>query len=225
MIRPLRIALASPWLVACGIPVDIGTLEGGTTAVSDSVSVSVSDSVSDSASESSTGVATSDSSTSVPPTETDTEDPPPPVQHDFAIRFGDLPDVGNGTDSGGSSASGTTGDLDIDLDTLVIRVTTGTASCADPFGADSDECETSTTYGFNLPPELQFVGATGRLEDHEGAVSLSGELDGECIGGGGTLAGNFEIAVIDGTRVAGRMFDIDTIDAPPSIDFDAQRCP
>lgn len=220
MIRPLRIALASPWLVACGIPVDIGTLDGGTTAVSDSVSVS--DSISDSTPSSSDG-ATSDSSTSVPPTETDTEDPPPPVQHDFAIRFGDLPDVGTGTDSGGSSASGTTGDLDIDPDTLLIIATTGVADCGDPFAVG--DCSPSTTYGFNLPPELQFIGATGRLEDHNGVLSFNGSQDGECVGGGGTLAGNFEIVVIDGTRVAGRMFDIDAIDAPPTIDFDALRCP
>ena len=97
-------AAAAPWLVACGLPVDIGTLDGGTTSASDSDSASVSGS--------STGGSTtipSDTSTSVPPTETDTEDPPPPVQHDFAIRLGDLPDIGTGSESGGSSASGSTG--------------------------------------------------------------------------------------------------------------------
>jgi hypothetical protein len=168
---------------------------------------------------------TSDTSTSVPPTETDTEDPPPPVQHDFAIRFSDHPEVGTGSDSGGSSASGTTGDTDIDPDTLVIFATTGVANCGDPFGFGVGDCEPSTSYSFDLPPELQFVGAAGRLEDHNGILSFSGELDGECFGGAGNLTGNFEIAVIDGTRVAGRMFDIDTIDAPPTIDFDAERCP
>lgn len=221
----LRIAAAlAPWLVACGVPVDIGTLEGGTTSVSDSASVS--DSVS--ASASSTGditMMTSDTSTSVPPIETDTEDPPPPVQRDFTIRFGDLPEVGTGPDSGGGSASGTTGDTDIDPDTLVIFVTTSMANCGDPFGAGVGGCDPSTSYGFHLPPALQFVGATGRLEDHNGLLSLSEELDGECVGGGATLSGSFEIAVIDGTRVAGRMFDIDTFDSPATIDFDAQRCP
>lgn len=217
----LRLAAAAvPWLVACGLPVDIGTLDGGTTSAS--VSVSDSDSVSGSSTGGSTTIP-SDTSTSVPPTETDTEDPPPQVQHDFAIRLGDLPDVGTGSESGGSSASGSTGEMDLDPDTLLIRATTGPASCADPFGVG--DCEPAWTYGFGLPPALQFVGATGRLEDHDGVLSFSDKLDGECLGGGGTLVGNFEISAIDGTRVVGRMFDLDSPDAQGPIAFDAPRCP
>lgn len=206
-------------LAACGVPVDIGVLDDGSSSEpGSSGAVSIGPEP---------DLPTSSEVTTLEPTsESDTDVAPPPVRHDFAMRFADLPEVGGGsTDTGGSSASSTTGDTDVgdtDPDALVIRATTGFATCEDPYG--QLPCPAAWTYGFALPPALQFVGATGRLEEHAGLVMETGPELVDCGFGGGTLLGSFEITAIDDTHVAGRMFDLELTDLETEVAFDAPLC-
>lgn len=213
-------------MIACGVPVDVGMLDGSTGGSS---------STDPDASVTATQGMTGPGMTTLPMTESSSsegDDPPPAIQHDFAIRFGDLPDVGESdSDSGGSSASTsasstTTGETDsggpTDADALLVRATTGLATCQDPFGIEP--CPATWTYGFKLPVELQFVGAAGRLEDVDGFMAeVFGEAP-DCGFGGGTLSGNYEITAIDATHVAGRMFDLELTMWETEVVFDAPRC-
>lgn len=211
-------------VIGCGVPVDVGMLDGstgGSTTTDSDASFTATDGM------------TGPGPTSEPMTESSSEgdDPPPTVEHAFAIRFGDLPDVGSESETGGSSASTsasstTTGETDSgggsDADALLIRATTGLATCEDPFGIEP--CPATWTYGFKLPLELQFVGAAGRLEDVDGFMAEVGGAPVDCSFGGGSLFGNYEITAIDATHVAGRMFDLELTMWETEVDFDAPKC-
>jgi hypothetical protein len=220
--------------VGCGVPVDIGVLEDTTSGGSSGL-------VTDDATltDSMTGpvVMTSVEMTSTTTVDSDSEDPPPPVQHDFALVEGPAVDTSTGgeedtggggemTTTVGTSASSTTGDTgpdDFEPGTLRIYATTGTATCDDPFGVEP--CPATWTYRFSLPPDQQFVGASGRLEDNDGfATEVGGELV-DCSFGGGSLFGSFEITAIDDTHVAGRMFDLEVTMWETEVVFDAAICP
>jgi hypothetical protein len=206
-------------LVGCGVPVDIGMLDetsgnsGSSGPVTDDATLT-------------------DSMTGQQPTSevtSDTEEPPLPLgRRDFARVEGAVTGTGE-AETGGTSASTSatstseTGAGDpVPLGTLDITATTGNATCDDPFAANP--CPATWTYSFTLPPELQFVGAAGRLEDAGGFFSEVGEAPVDCSFGGGTLMGNFEITAIDETHVAGRMFDLAPTMWETAIVFDAPIC-
>ncbi len=217
MLRRVALATACAGLGGCGVPVDIGLLDGGGTSLASAEVTTIDETV-------------GPGPTSQGMTESSSEsgEPLPPLRHDFALRFADLPDVGSdttGNTGGGSSAStsaGETGSGETDPDALVIRATTGLATCEDPFGLLP--CPLAWTYGFNLPPELQFVGAAGQLEDLNGFMAETGEGAVDCSFGGGTLIGRFEITAFDPTHVAGRMFDLEGTGFGTDVPFDAVRC-
>jgi hypothetical protein len=213
--------VCSAVVLGCGFPVKVGELD----ALGDTTS---------------SGETTFDPTD--PASSSESGDPPPPAfRHDYAIRFGDLPDVdatGSGsslgsTADGGSSADGGSGEGGssggglgdpFDDDALVITATIGADTCEEPYGGLS--CGEQWKVSFNLPPELQVVGAAGSLEDVNGFLFESGPLDndGECFGGGGSLLGQFEITAIDDTRVSGRLFELEVAPFGTELDFDAPRC-
>lgn len=212
--------------IGCGVPVDIGMLDGtGTSGSSGLVTddATLTDSMTG---PQPTTLMTSDASS-------ESGDPPPPVRHDFATIEGPAVDTGGDTETGSGTAgtsastsatstSGTDSGDGPEPGTLDITATTGTASCEDPFG--SNPCPATWTYSFDLPPELQFVGAAGLLEDFGGFATEVGEEPSECSFGGGSLSGRFEITAIDETHVAGRMFELSPTMWETEIDFDAVIC-
>lgn len=197
--------------IACGFPVKVGELD----ALDDV-----------------TGAETTFDPT-VPTTTTSGEsgDPPPPLRHDYAIRFADLPDVddtgasevGSSADGGSSSDSGGIGNP-FDADALVVVATTGNDTCEDPFAVDP-VCRSEWRVSFNLSLELQVAGATARLEDVNGFVSLSEPLEGdECLGGGGVLSGQLVVTGIDDTRVSARITEVFEQPFGTELDVAAVRC-
>lgn len=205
-----RLLLVLSGALGCGIPVKVGTLDdaGGTTGATLETGTDTGEVL-----ESST---TQDSDTGVI------------ERREYAIRHGDLPDVGTGSEDGGSSASGSdTGD-GIDPDTLHVSITTGESTCEDPYG--NIPCGDRWEVSIALPPELQTAGAAGSLDEVNGFFYETLELGGggpdDCGQGGGTLEGSFEITSIDDSEVRGRLFDLghgsDVI--PTEIEFAAPRC-
>lgn len=154
------------------------------------------------------------------------DDPPPAVRHDYAIRFGDLPELdstGNTSMGSGGDDGTTTGGDPFGPDALLVTATLGLDTCEDPYG--ELPCGERWSVSFNLPPDLQVVGATGRLEDINGFLFSTGPLrpEGDCSGGGGSLVGTFEITAIDDIHVVGRLGELEL--APfTELDFDAPRC-
>ncbi|MBX7078038.1 MAG: hypothetical protein K1X88_02555 [Nannocystaceae bacterium] len=207
------VAIAAVAVGACGVPVDIGALEGGADG---STSVAASGSGSSSSAGSSSGMIASGSSETGEVMAT---------QH-LAIRVGDLPSGSStGTGSGGSSVGGdsTAGDTNDDPDTLQLLSGNYPLQCDDPYGA-MPGCD-AWQLGFRLPPELQVVGATGSVFDHYGGYSEAGEGVEGCSFGGGSLAGSFEITAIDDDHVAGRLTDLVGPTGLLTLEFDAPRCP
>jgi len=212
----------------CGVPVDIGVLDG-TGATTDGSSGPVPDDAT--LTESMTGPEPTMSMTA--DSSSESADPPPTTRHDFAIIEGPAVDTGGETDTGSGTAStsastsatstsGTDSGDGPEVGTLDITATTGTASCEDPFGINP--CPATWTYSFFLPPELQFVGAAGLIEDVGGSFTEVGEEPSECSFGGGSLGGRFEITAIDETHVAGRMFELEPTMWETEVDFDAVIC-
>jgi hypothetical protein len=195
--------------MGCALPVKVGEIADTTGASLDTSSSSSSSGPPDVSSSSETG------------------DPPLPDRHDYAIRFADLPDIdptGMST-TAGSGDGGTSGGPPFDPDSLVVTATLGFDTCDDPYG--SLPCGDRWSVSFNLPPELQIVGATGRLEDHNGFVAETGPLGqpgDECSGGGGSLLGTFEITAIDADHVAGKLRELELAPFGTQLDFDAPRC-
>ena len=208
-------SLASMLLFAgCALPVKVGeadeTTTGNTTIAPGSESGNDTPGVVTSSSSSETG-----------------DEPPPAVRHDYAIRFGDLPELdstGNTSMGSGGDEGTTTGGNPFDPDALLVTATLGLDSCEDPHG--ELPCGDRWSVSFNLPPDLQVVGAMGRLEDINGFLLESGELrpEGDCSGGGGSLGGTFEITAIDDTHVAGHLGELDLAPFGTELDFDAPRC-
>jgi hypothetical protein len=206
---------AAALTIACGFPVKVGNLDAQ---------------VEDTGTE-----GTFDPSD--PTTTGESGDPPPPaVRNDFAIRLRDIPegdeggmsDVASSADSGGGDSSGSdTGGIGnpFDPDALMVVATLGSSTCQDPFALES-VCST-WRLSFNLPPELQFAGASVPLADINGAfISTEPGDEGECSGGGTVegLSGQMLITGIDETRVSARITE--TV-APPfgsELDIDALRC-
>lgn len=143
--------------------------------------------------------------------------PPPPVQHAYAIRFGDLPpiDVGE-TDTGGSG-----GGTEIDPDTLLVVITTGPDDCDDPWAALA--CGQWTIH-FSLPPGTE-PGSYALFPDLNGGTTATGPADeiGECWWGGGTLEGTVELTAVEGT-VVGRIHDAQSFDFDANVEFSATLC-
>ncbi len=209
--RP-ALAIAAIILGACGVPVDVGALDGGvgsTTGRPDASSTG--------ASGSSSGMVASGSSESGEIT----------APRHLAIRVADLPS-GGGTGTGssaGSSAGGdaTAGDTNDDPDALQLISGNYAVACDDPYGG-MPGCN-AWQLGFRLPPELQQVGATGSVFDHYGAFSETTGGVGECGFGGGSLEGSFEITAIDADHVAGRLTGLVGPTGFVTLEFDAPRCP
>lgn len=208
-------ALAFVLVVAgCALPVKVG--EVAETSTTGNTTIGPGSESSDTI-----GVVTSSSSSETG------DEPPPAVRHDYAIRFGDLPELdstGNtGMGSGGDEGTTTGGDP-FGPDALLVTATLGLDTCEDPYG--ELPCGERWSVSFNLPPDLQVVGATGRLEDINGFLAETGALlpEGECSGGGGTLVGTFEITAIDDTHVAGRLGELELAPFGTELDFDAPRC-
>jgi hypothetical protein len=202
-----RIALVVVALaMGCALPVKVGE-------IADTTGTSL-----DASSSSSSGLPDASSSTG--------DDPPPAMRHDYAIRFADLPDIdptGMST-TAGSGDGGTSGGPSFDPDSLVVTATLGLDTCEDPYGPLP--CGDRWSVSFNLPPELQIVGATGQLEDHNGFVSETGPMrpEGDCSGGGGSLLGTFEITELDADHVAGQLRELELAPFGTELDFDAARC-
>jgi hypothetical protein len=202
-------------LAGCALPVKVGEVDDASTTGNTTIAPATE------TDNDTPGVVTSSSSSETG------DDPPPAVRHDYAIRFGDLPELdstGNTSmGSGGSGDEGTSGGDPFDPDALLVTATLGLDTCEDPYG--SLPCGDLWNVSFNLPPDLQFVGATGRLEDINGNFFETGPMrpEGDCSGGGGSLLGTFEITEIDATHVAGRLRELEL--APfTELDFDAPRC-
>ncbi len=198
-------------VLGCALPVKVGALDEGTEpGTSTFATVGPTESTTDPQESSSSGP----------------DDPPPTIRHDYAIRFADLPDVDVGeSDASASDVGGTDTGSPFDPDSLAITASIGVDTCDDPYGGLP--CPNTWKVGFNLPPELQVVGATGSLEDHNGFAFESGELhpEGDCSGGGGSLLGKFEITAIDATHVAGRLTELELQPFDETeLAFDAARC-
>lgn len=143
-------------------------------------------------------------------------EPPPPVQHAYAIRFGDLPDVDVGeSDSGGS------GGTEIDPDTLLVVVTTGADGCEDPWAALA--CG-QWSLSFSLPPGT-LPGSYALFPELNGVQTATGPIDetGECWFGGGTLEGTVELTTTEGV-IAGRITGASAFDFDANVEFTASLC-
>jgi hypothetical protein len=110
-------------------------------------------------------------------------------------------------------------------DALVVVATLGISTCEDPFALEL-VCST-WRLSFNLPPDLQFVGASAALADMHGTLTASERNEeGDCFGGATVegLSGQVLITAIDDTRVTARVTE--TVDAPfgSGLDIDAVRC-
>lgn len=209
MIRTAPLAL----LAGCAIPVDVGPLDGsstgdiGATTTSETLEPSSSIGVESSSTGDTDGIV---------------------ERRDLAFRFGDLPPVGGDTTDGGSSV-GTSGGSDIDPDAILINVGIGETTCDDPYGG-VPFCGERWEVSFILPPELQFAGAQGDVFDNFGVSIVAGPGSGsagdDCFGGGGSIAGTFEITGFDDAEVRGTMTLTDVTDdfVPTSIEFAALRC-
>lgn len=208
--------------IGCGVPVDLGNVD--TSEVGSSVAEGSSGPVPSTMEGTSVGevssVGTASSETSTSETDGTSTN-----QRDFALRFGDVPDVGSGSGSGsegmsdGSDSDATGGA--IDPDALLIVATNGPAVCSDPYAALP--CPNAWSSSILLPPALQVAGAAGELFEVNGSFSETVGDDDECGFGGGALEGRFEITFVDDTRVSGRMFEL-AIAGMSEIAFDAPRC-
>lgn len=239
------LACAMACAMACAVPVDLGSVDitAATTSFGEATGSPITmeaSSVGDTSTASTSGTVDTDTQGTV-------DDP-----RAFAIRLGDLPDVGTeetgpdattagssdagSSDAGSSGASTSTGgadagaevgsdtdpDVPSDPDALLVVVTNGPASCVDP--SAPLPCPSAYRYSFVLPVELQFTGATGDLMQNQGSFSEAAGPGPACGFGGGTLAGRFEIAFIDQTRVDGRLFELDAFVPVPEVAFEAGRC-
>lgn len=239
-----RIVAATILVGGCAVPIDLGTVDTSGDASSGGTSLGEATGTPETMDGTSVG-DTSTSTTTGDPSETDTtgtvESP-----HAFAIRLGDLPDVGSGSSDAGSSDAGSsdagssdagTSDAGTDAgsevgtdgtggptdpDALLVVATNGPASCAAPDARLS--CPSSYRYSLVLPVSLQVAGAAGDLMDVGGTFFEAEGAGKECGAGGGTLGGQFEITFIDDRRVTGRLFDLDAFGPAPEIAFDARRC-
>lgn len=207
--KPLAIVFV---LAGCALPVKVGEVADGSTTGNTSIATEIGNDT--------PAVVTGSSSSETG------DDPPPVVRHDYAIRFGDLPELDSTGNTGmGSGDEGTTtGGNPFDPDALLVTATLGLDTCEDPFG--ELPCGDRWSVSLNLPPDLQVVGASGRLEDINGSVFETGPMrpEGDCSGGGGSLLGTFEITAIDDTHVAGKLRELELAPFGTELDFDAPRC-
>lgn len=145
--------------------------------------------------------------------------PPEPVGlHAYAIRHGDLPDIPIGeSDSGGDD-----GGSGIDPDALLVTITTGADTCADPYAAQV--CG-EWSVSFTLPVDV-VPGEYEIFPDLLGSHTVAGPADpsGECWWGGGSLSGVVSLASIDDDTIVGTLSDTDAFDFAPDGPFAAVVC-
>ena len=144
-------------------------------------------------------------------------DLPPPVMHAYAIRYGDLPPIDVETDTGGSGSGGD----DIDPDTLILTISTGTDDCDDPWAAL--QCG-QWNVSVKLPPGTE-AGAYALFEELDATQIATGPADesGECWWGGGSLEGTIELDSVVGP-IVGRIVDAQSFDFDANVEFSAVIC-
>jgi hypothetical protein len=196
----------------CALSTPIGDLpQAGTTGGGTETSSTTTPAQTDGttiASDSATGIASGD-----------TEMVGPGPMRAFSLRVADLPEPGTGS---ASDVGGDTGP--VDPDAIRVVITTGGATCSDPFG--QLPCGGAWSIGFTLALEHQVPGTYALFEELDGTGTATGFEPVECSFAGGSLDGTAEIDVVDAQRVAGRITGAsDLLGFDPNVEFDAPRCP
>ncbi|WAS96121.1 hypothetical protein [Nannocystis punicea] len=129
--------------------------------------------------------------------------------------------------TGGSS--GTSGGEPNDPNTLHVRLSNQTATCADP--NDTIDCGNNWEVSIRIPPAYQTPGLYHLLgPDVTGTAMETGSADdpNDCPFGGGSFGATFELISIDDKEVVGRLCHVDFpfFDTKPNLEgtFTAPRC-
>ncbi len=150
----------------------------------------------------------------------------PPVMGAYAIRFGDIPNSSEGTDTSASSDVGGDDGGGPDDNALHVTVNFSAESCENP--RPDTRCNTWAV-SFTMAPDQQMVG-TFDLDALNGFMWENGDpITGpnDCSGGGGSFSGQVTIDTLDDTVVRGRFDNIEF--SPEAMDlegleFVAERC-
>lgn len=128
--------------------------------------------------------------------------PPPPDGAAISMLHAEM-GGGSGSTGSGSTSVGTTGGPFIDPDTLMIFLSNGPQSCAEPWALGDGCVAPRYQITIQLAPELQVPGTLPLAEiatysESEGSIGLPGE----CSGGGGSYwEGSIQILSIDGEQI------------------------
>lgn len=174
--------------------------------------------------------------TSMPPT-SGTEDSgmvAPLPMHAYVMRYDDwlaaVEAAGGGADDGlsdGGIESDTATGSEPTPDDLVVQLSTGPDSCADPLALD--ECSGQWQIFMRIPPELQVPGTYGLFSELSATIAANSPPDsGGCGGGGGSLEGMATLTVVSEQEVRGTVsplgLEIFGIDFGMDFDFVALGC-
>jgi len=214
--------LLPPLTLACAVPTSLGQLEREAGS-SDGAEPSAESSSTSTTFPPPTITTTSSSSSGIPPGTGDTDTAEPEL-HAWVMRYDvylEMQPDGPDTDTGVGSSAGETGG-GFDPDALVVQLSTGPDDCEDPWA--SLQCGGQWSIWMLIPSDLQVPG-TYQLFDELNAIQEVTEMAGSnCGGGGGSLGGVAELAVVSEQEVSGQLSMTETFGFDGDVAFTALGC-